>query len=86
MPTGQPDFGLSPQERSVHMNPSDVETYADRVIREAMESGEFADLPGQGKPIPGAGTVDDEMWWIRSWIERNRRPDQDDDQEPSKPS
>ncbi len=78
MPTGQPDF--------YDLSPSDVETYADRIIREAMESGEFSNLAGQGKPIPGAGTVDDELWWVRSWIERNRQSEQGEDQDESKPS
>ncbi len=64
MPTGQPDFYL--------IDPGDTESTADRRIREAMEAGDFEDLPGSGKPIPGAGTVDDEMWWVRSWLERNR--------------
>lgn len=64
MPTGPPDFD--------HPGPNETETVADRIIREAMEAGEFDDLAGQGKPIPGAGTVDDEGWWIRSWVQRNR--------------
>ena len=29
------------------------ETWTDRLIREAQERGEFDDLPGAGKPIPG---------------------------------
>lgn len=45
------------------------------MIREACERGEFNDLPGKGKPIPGVGTVDTEGWWIRSWVERNRSQD-----------
>jgi hypothetical protein len=52
------------------------ETFVDRIIREAAERGEFEDLPGKGKPIPGAGTVDTEGWWIRRWVERNRRLDE----------
>jgi hypothetical protein len=64
MPTGQPDF--------YDLSPSDVETHVDRIIREAMEAGEFDSLPGEGTPIPGAGSVDDEMWWVRSWLKRNR--------------
>jgi hypothetical protein len=65
MPAGQPDPRFDPEP---------AETLADRIIREAMEAGEFDDLPGLGKPIPGAGTVDDEMWWVRSWVERNHEP------------
>ena len=57
--------------------PDSVEGHADRLIREAIERGDFDDLKGTGKPIPGAGTRDDEMWWVRSWLERNREDSQD---------
>ena len=40
------------------------ESLPERLIREAIEAGEFDDLPGEGEPIPGAGTVDDELWWV----------------------
>ncbi len=52
------------------------ESTADRLIREAIESGDFDDLPGVGKPIPGAGQHDDEGWWIREWVKRNRDPEE----------
>ena len=35
-----------------------------------MEDGAFDDLKGTGKPIPGRGTVDDELWWLRGWFKR----------------
>jgi hypothetical protein len=54
------------------MDPDMVEPTADRMIREAMKAGAFDDLPGTGRPIPGKGTIDDDMWWVRSWLERNR--------------
>ncbi|HLU72246.1 MAG TPA: DUF1992 domain-containing protein [Nonomuraea sp.] len=44
------------------------ETWVDRQIREAMERGEFDDLPGTGKPIPGLGRPDDEMWWVKQKV------------------
>jgi len=47
------------------------ESLSERLIREAMEAGEFDDLPGEGNPLPGAGTPDDDNWWVRSWLERN---------------
>ncbi len=51
--------------------PELVESLADRLVREAMEAGDFDDLPGSGKPIPGAGIVDDDLWWVRGWVRRN---------------
>lgn len=39
---------------------------------EAIEHGELDNLPGEGKPIPGAGTLDDEYWWVREWLKRNQ--------------
>jgi hypothetical protein len=65
MPTGQPD--------SPDLSPG-TETTAERLVREAIEAGDFDDLPGTGAPIPGAGTLDDDLWWVRSWLERNREP------------
>jgi hypothetical protein len=71
-------FFLAPPPRRYET----METTADRIVREAMEAGEFDDLPGTGKPIPGKGTVDDDMWWVRSWLERNREPDDQDSRSP----
>ena len=55
--------------------PLDFESASERTIREAIERGEFDDLPGKGKPIPGAGRPDDPLWWVRGWLERQRRID-----------
>ncbi|TCC00304.1 DUF1992 domain-containing protein [Micromonospora zingiberis] len=43
-------------------------------IRSAQERGEFDDLPGAGKPIPGRGLPYDESWWIKSFLEREQVP------------
>jgi hypothetical protein len=48
----------------------DFETWIDRQVREARERGEFDDLPGTGKPLPGL----DEPFTMDRWIvERIRR-------------
>jgi hypothetical protein len=47
------------------------ESLPERLIREAMEAGEFDDVPGQGRPLSGAGTPDDDTWWVRGWLKRN---------------
>jgi hypothetical protein len=41
-------------------------------IEQAIRRGDFDDLPGAGKPIPGLGTTADPDWWIRRKIERER--------------
>ncbi|MFI2713506.1 DUF1992 domain-containing protein [Micromonospora sp. NPDC018662] len=43
-------------------------------IRSAQERGEFDNLPGAGKPIPGRDQPYDEGWWIRSFMEREQIP------------
>jgi hypothetical protein len=52
--------------------PGPYETLPERLIREAMENGEFDDLADAGKPLPGAGVPDDDLWWVRKWLKRNR--------------
>ncbi len=55
------------------MSPEDRhETLPERLIREAIEAGRFDNLPGEGRPLPGAGTADDELWWVREWLRRDR--------------
>lgn len=46
------------------------ETWIDRQIRDAADRGEFDNLPGTGKPLPGAGRQDDENWWLNSYLRR----------------
>ncbi|MEU8256833.1 DUF1992 domain-containing protein [Micromonospora inaquosa] len=43
-------------------------------IQGAVQRGEFDDLPGMGKPIPGRGAPYDESWWIKSFLEREALP------------
>lgn len=39
-------------------------------IKQAMERGEFEDLPGFGKPIEGLGPEHDPDWWLKKLVER----------------
>ena len=41
-------------------------------IEQAIRRGDFDNLPGSGKPIPGLGATTDPDWWIRRKIERER--------------
>ncbi|MEN3609533.1 DnaJ family domain-containing protein [Plantactinospora sp. ZYX-F-223] len=51
------------------------ESRVERQIREAQERGEFDNLPGAGKPLPGHGGTYDENWWIRDWVRRENLTD-----------
>jgi len=46
------------------------QTWVDLQIRQAIERGDFDDLPGAGKPIEGLGEEHDPDWWIKRLIER----------------
>lgn len=43
----------------------DFESWIDRQVREAEARGEFANLPGKGKPLPSEDAPYDEMWWVK---------------------
>jgi hypothetical protein len=50
------------------------ESWVERQIREAIERGEFDNLPGAGKPLPGLNGRDDENWWVKRFLEREQLP------------
>jgi hypothetical protein len=47
-----------------------AETWVDKQIRMAQERGDFDNLPGRGKPIPGLDKPYDELWWVKECIRR----------------
>lgn len=48
------------------------QTWVDLQVRQAMERGEFDDLPGTGKPIPDLGKHHDPDWWLKKLVEREK--------------
>jgi hypothetical protein len=50
------------------------ESWVERQVREAMERGEFDNLPGAGQPIPGLTGRDEENWWVKRLLEREQIP------------
>lgn len=46
------------------------ESWVERQVREAIERGEFDNLPGAGQPIPGLNGRDDQDWWVKGFLER----------------
>jgi hypothetical protein len=48
------------------------ESWVEEQIRDAMERGEFDDLPGARKPLPGIDRPHDDMWWVREKLKREK--------------
>lgn len=46
--------------------------WVDLQLREAVERGDFEDLPGFGKPIEGLGATHDPDWWVKRLVEREQ--------------
>ena len=49
------------------------ESAVEKAIREAVERGEFDDLPGRGRPLPNLADAD-ENWWLRGYLRREGVP------------
>jgi hypothetical protein len=50
------------------------ESWVERQVREAIERGEFDNLPGAGRPLPGINGRADENWWVKGLLEREQLP------------
>jgi len=48
------------------------ESWIDKLVREAEQRGEFENLPGAGKPIPGLDKPHDELWWVKQLLAREK--------------
>lgn len=46
------------------------ESFVEEQIRQAQAEGEFENLPGFGRPIPGLDNPHDENWWLRQKLRR----------------
>ena len=47
--------------------PPDVrwETWVDKQIADAQRRGDFDNLAGKGKPLPGVDEPHDDLWWVK---------------------
>jgi hypothetical protein len=54
------------------MNMRKWESAVEQQIRDGIARGEFADLPGRGKPIEGLHTDHDEDWWLKAKLRAER--------------
>lgn len=48
------------------------ETWIEGLIHNAREAGEFDDLEGAGKPIPGITDPYDPDWWVKKLLQREK--------------
>jgi hypothetical protein len=77
----RPDGRPAPAEGSRHQRPrpegraaararmAQQQTWVDLQVRQAMERGDFDDLPGAGKPLK-LGETHDPDWWLKKLVER----------------
>lgn len=65
------DNASSEPEPAVSAAPTaaDRAAYVETAIQQAIRRGEFDNLPGAGKPLPGLNGRHDPDWWIRRKIE-----------------
>ena len=45
---------------------------AEERIQSAQAAGQFDNLPGFGKPIPGIDEPHDELWWVKDKLKREQ--------------
>ena len=48
------------------------ESAVEQQIRDGIARGEFANLPGKGKPIEGLDADHDEDWWLKAKLRAER--------------
>lgn len=65
---GEPVEEANAGQPSMDQRAQIVET----AIQQAIRRGDFDDLPGAGKPLPGLTGTHDPDWWIRRKIEREQ--------------
>lgn len=63
------DAASPPSRAAQAYSAADRAAVVEMAIQQAIRRGEFDDLPGAGKPIPGLGETHDPDWWIRRKIE-----------------
>jgi hypothetical protein len=51
---------------------ADRAAYVEVAIQQAIRRGDFENLPGAGKPLPGLNDRHDPDWWIRRKIENEK--------------
>ena len=61
-----------PQKPEERKRPLSWNLLAEERIQAAQADGEFDNLPGFGKPIPGIDEPHDELWWVKQKLKREQ--------------
>ena len=72
-PEGRPEPAPRPRPDSKAVAAARIaqqQTWVDLQVRQAMDRGDFDDLPGAGKPIADLGETHDPDWWLKKLVER----------------
>jgi DnaJ-like protein len=72
-PDGRPDRQPRPRQdgkAAAAARMAQQQTWVDLQVRQAMERGDFDNLPGAGKPIADLGDAHDPDWWLKKLVER----------------
>ncbi|MBI1815113.1 MAG: DUF1992 domain-containing protein [Deltaproteobacteria bacterium] len=51
------------------------ESWIEQQVRAAQQDGQFDNLSGKGKPIPGLDGPHDPMWWLKDLVRREKVSD-----------
>jgi hypothetical protein len=71
--TGASDVVQAPPPRQPRgSTAAEHAAYVETLIQQAIRRGDFDDLPGAGKPLPGLDGRHDPDWWIRRKIESEK--------------
>jgi hypothetical protein len=71
-PTDEQPLSREAERAAARARIQQQQTWVDLQVRQAMERGDFDDLPGTGKPIPDLGEHHDPDWWIKKLVEREK--------------
>jgi len=69
-----PTLGPVPEQHATRpeKKPLSWRLLAEERIQAAQAEGQFDNLPGFGKPIPGIDEPHDELWWVKEKLKREQ--------------
>ncbi len=69
-PQKDPRLDDAAQKAAAQRRMAQQQTWVDLQIRQAIDRGDFDNLPGYGKPIEGLGGEHDPDWWLKQLVQR----------------